>query len=36
MGKKISLMIGAVQGTNINSSSKVFDRDGNGELPRVN
>ena len=32
MGQRLSLIIGVINGTNVNSYSKIFDSDGLGEL----
>ena len=32
MGQKLSFLIGALNGTNISSFTKIFDQDGNGQL----
>ena len=32
MGQKLSIMVSVLRGANINSFSKVFDSDGNGEF----
>ena len=34
MGQRLSLMIGVINGTNVNTFSKIFDFDGIGELYR--
>ena len=32
MGQKLSILVGVLHGANINSFSKIFDADGNGEF----